>query len=540
MSFPPETSHLARKIMEEAHKHLESTVTAKVSESFAGMTLEDVRKQALVIERELEARQTLRNMGRLEQLFKGLNSLKGLIEPLCSGTPYLNFVWAPITLILSIASKHMDAFEKIMEGYSLIASYAVRFERISLVFRSDKNLQNACATFYRDMLRFHAHAYRLVRGRGWKLFFKAGLSRSSKSADHLLHSMKLHARLVEKEASTVEMVAAGKMRDELQRWKEESDRRVQHYEQEQDSAWYHAIVQWLGINPANQKDVFEAVSHNAEGHDGTCSWIIANKKVQSWACKQSSTHMLWMQGKPGSGKSVLSSQMVKFMKTCNPELSVIYHFCSYSYVSTTQFKEILMSLILQLIQWQPDLSAYVYNDYYRAKKSPSVATLEQLLRCLLTNVPSQPDGSEAYVWIIIDGLDECDDDKQQALVSLLYEVSSKAARDSSRSTFCRVLISSRPSVILERLLSEEQTLFLSEEEENLENAMHLYARKRLHDLYPIRLLSLGVTSAELDQFRKSIVDKAEGKYLITSTNSLSMDTTPVLPRAFPPACAVEI
>jgi hypothetical protein len=91
---------LASNIIEAAFRDLEQIVTPDDARKFSNTTLEDVRKAALSIEKQLEARQSLCSMRRLEPLFTSLKYYSKPLEILCNGTPYLPWVWAPIKLIL--------------------------------------------------------------------------------------------------------------------------------------------------------------------------------------------------------------------------------------------------------------------------------------------------------------------------------------------------------------------------------------------------------------------------------------------------------
>jgi hypothetical protein len=153
--------------MRTAFEELEATIDPRNSRSFQNMTLEDVKNAALEIETQLAARQSLRNMRRLMPLFKGLEHYSKAIDVLCNGTPYLPWIWAPITLILQTASDYVEAFEHIIKGYSRIASSLQRFELLGTTFTSNhQEFHSTLAVFYADILQFHRHAYKFVHRSG--------------------------------------------------------------------------------------------------------------------------------------------------------------------------------------------------------------------------------------------------------------------------------------------------------------------------------------------------------------------------------------
>lgn len=112
----PAVSALARQTMKTAFDELERTVTPADARDFRTTTLQAVRLSVLEIESQMESKQALRNMRRLKPLFDGMEHNKNVVDILCNGTPFLPWIWAPITLILRISSEYIEAFELLMKG----------------------------------------------------------------------------------------------------------------------------------------------------------------------------------------------------------------------------------------------------------------------------------------------------------------------------------------------------------------------------------------------------------------------------------------
>lgn len=101
-SHTPRADPLAQSKIQRAFKDFERLVTTDDARNFHSTTLEHVRQQALEVERQLAARQSLCNLRRLQPLFESLEHYSGVTEVLCNGTPYLPWIWAPIKLILRV------------------------------------------------------------------------------------------------------------------------------------------------------------------------------------------------------------------------------------------------------------------------------------------------------------------------------------------------------------------------------------------------------------------------------------------------------
>jgi hypothetical protein len=163
MPLRPAVSAAAKQTMEVAYEQLRETMTLEDFRELDGATLEDVRKAALGIENQMAARKSLRNMRRLVPLLAGLEHYAKVVDVLCNGTPFLPWIWAPITLIIRVSYEYVEAFEKIIKGYSEITASLSRFQMLSETLKTDMDFQLTLAAFYADILQFHRHAYEFVR-----------------------------------------------------------------------------------------------------------------------------------------------------------------------------------------------------------------------------------------------------------------------------------------------------------------------------------------------------------------------------------------
>ena len=152
--------------MKTAFDGLQETISPAQSRDFKSTTLDHVRNSALDIESQLARKRSLRHMRRLAPLFKGLEHYSKALDVLCNGTPYMPWIWAPITLVLQVASEYTDAFERIIKGYSRIGTALLRFGILHDAFVHDQGFQQALAVFYADILEFHKHAYQFVTRSG--------------------------------------------------------------------------------------------------------------------------------------------------------------------------------------------------------------------------------------------------------------------------------------------------------------------------------------------------------------------------------------
>ncbi|OBR07060.1 NACHT domain-containing protein [Colletotrichum higginsianum IMI 349063] len=447
-------------------------------------------------------------MRRLTPLLNGIEHYSKVMEILCNGTPFLSWVWAPVTLILRIACEYVEAFEHIMKGYSRIASFMTRFELLSKAYASDHGFQQSLAAFYDDILQFHTHAYKFVRRNGWKLLFVTSWGRLQRRFDNILGDMEKHGDLIDKDTNALNIVESRQMRQDIRQWREESLENLSNQEAEQSAKQYQSITSWLKYDESDQLAIFDSISAEARKYPGTCSWFIQSSRVRAWLQRKADTPSLWLQGIPGSGKSFICAELINFMKA--DKRFVLYHFCSDSYASSTMYEQILRSLLLQLVQKNSDSVAHVYDKYILGKRAPTVPALEHLLQDLIKVNCGEP-GQTEYIWVVLDGLGECQPGKQARVATLMKSITSSSSSSASGGTICKALISCQASIAISTHLRNDQKLSLTNEKVNMEKAIRKYASHRLQSLCR-RFTQLGLTRDEIEDIECSIAKKADALF----------------------------
>lgn len=518
----PTISALARQTISCAFVELEKTITPGDARNFRSATLEQVKSEVLKIENELAARQSLRNMQRLAPLFQGLEHYAKVMDILCNGTPFLPWIWAPISLILRIASEHLEAFDLIIKGYSRIAECLGRFSLLSSSFKGNQDFQQNFSVFYADILEFHKHAYKFVRRRSessgplnqlvrsadtitdWKLFFLTSWHRFQRRFDNIFENLQRHEALIDKEANAYNIAEAQQMRREIRAWREESNQKFEQNETEQSFQQFESIVSWLKFDESDQLQTFNTLLEETIKYPGTCAWVLQNKKMASMLQTRPDVPLLWVQGAAGTGKSVLASSIVNFANSAGS--LVLSHFCNYVYPSSTKYESILRSLLLQLARKDTELADHIFKDYVERKKAPSLPVIETLLRFLLNSISREP-CKTSYVWIVIDGIDECEPLAQNKVFNLISQVTSRTSN--SDEVFCKAMIFCRFSSSASAKLRKSQSLSLSEEKQHVSMSIRKYAAQKLHSIYN-KFEQMSLTTNDIKEIEDAITEKADG------------------------------
>lgn len=92
----------ALEAIRKTFEDFEKDVNPSDRRVFSNTTLQQVRQALLDCENDLAARGKCYNMRRVESFIQSLQNYSQSIEILCNGTPYLPWIWSPITLILKV------------------------------------------------------------------------------------------------------------------------------------------------------------------------------------------------------------------------------------------------------------------------------------------------------------------------------------------------------------------------------------------------------------------------------------------------------
>ncbi|KAL9059037.1 MAG: hypothetical protein Q9162_001425 [Coniocarpon cinnabarinum] len=171
----------------------------------------------------------------------------------------------------------------------------------------------------------------------------------------------------------------------------------------------------LGISEAPEDDLnFYYDRRMAD----TCSWVLSDAKFLDWMQHKSSSQTLWISGPPGSGKSILSSFLVKHFRA--EDIDCSYFFFRGANRSQRSAGWFLRSIAFQIAQTRPvyrQRLQWLCDAGKRLEKSDPESLWQKLFASALKQVELS-----APIYIVLDGLDESD--SHQTLLALLSSASS--------------------------------------------------------------------------------------------------------------------
>lgn len=322
------------------------------------------------------------------------------------------------------------------------------------------------------------------------------------------------------------------MSQTLQGWRQENLEKVKSLEEEETAKQYQATIGCLRIDETEQLAIYDAISSEGNKYDGTCDWVFKNIHVREWlkATPNNETAFVWLQGNPGTGKSILATQLDKFLQSNGTSL-VIRHFCTYKHLSSTEYENILRSILIQLMRKSRDFIAHAHAVFFIEKRPPTSQSLEQFLLTFASAV--YPTHSVfRSIHLIIDGLDECNLGQQERIANLLEKL--RGLRSSASAVF-KILLCSRRTTPLEKRFRKRTTrvVSMSNEKGSIEPAIRAYASQRL-GMIRSRLFQMGLTDSHLREMSTNVARRADGKQRFSRNRGCqpSRHTTPLPNQVF--------
>ncbi|KAH8994011.1 hypothetical protein EDB92DRAFT_1944287 [Lactarius akahatsu] len=138
-------------------------------------------------------------------------------------------------------------------------------------------------------------------------------------------------------------------------------------------------------------------------HDGTATWFIQGTTFSEWEVTGS---LLWIHGRPGSGKSILCSSIIrKITRLCDAGLaSMAYFYFDFRDTAKQDARAALSSLLIQLCN-QSDPCSDILGHLFSAHISGGMQPSDDTLMGCLSDMLALPRNGPTY--IILDALDEC-------------------------------------------------------------------------------------------------------------------------------------
>ncbi|ETS82746.1 hypothetical protein PFICI_04622 [Pestalotiopsis fici W106-1] len=466
---------MAQRLIERACDQFRKELSPEdENEIISTKSLDEVKLALGQIERHLAARQSLRNFDRIAPFLGAAERFSQVVEVVCNGTPYLPWIWAPVKFIIQSARDHVHVLDKVLMAYANIGNSMPRLSRYGEVFH-DHAFQCMIAYLFEDILEFHREAYSMLKKPGWTIFFSSSWGRFDHRFSSLLINIERLSEQIDREAVALDIVATAE-------WRSKSADDASKREEQWQTQQLHAILNWLGIEDDIQEAKLEMNANKC--YDGTCQWLTKSSKIRTWLERNRGNPVLWLNGKPGSGKSILSSMLIRFLRS-DPSR--------------------------RIIRMAPDLVPYVYDECLVKAQRCSSDVLKRIMPQLFSRFDD--------VNLVVDGIDELPSSEHKSIITALLQLSKSCSG-------VKLLLVSQDLPTIADYLSKKPTLCLREEAEATHKDHAIMVEGSLKELNEKRRGAIG--GVLMEKLKNEILDKSEGMFLWVNLvmNLLKMSKSP--------------
>lgn len=263
------------------------------------------------------------------------------------------------------------------------------------------------------------------------------------------------------------------------------------------------LSHYLGVSERPEADLINVIEKKVEG---SCEWLTDSTSFLQWRAGSNTTpKYLWLSGEPATGKSTIAGHVIRNLEGCNSDC--VYFFFKGEEDNNSTISEMLRSLAWQMAWLNTDIRQMLL-DMEREGDLIDKADPRSVWRAVFATRICRAKLRQPCYWVL-DALDECS--SYNSLFPCLAKVPQHFP--------LRLFLTSRPSLAIERLFSQEKIPILTE------------SVNRESSLRDIRILLesnapyLPVDEEpEREELVQQILEKSNGNFLWTSLILKEMET----------------
>ncbi|KAL4786749.1 hypothetical protein BJX76DRAFT_354925 [Aspergillus varians] len=514
--FPAVDDSLPKDIFNRVLKQFEKRFNTNKVELFRETDLPALKRELKRIQRDQVRTKALRNLRRIEQFIERMEQFGKILDNVLGPADIINNIWGPMKYLLQEAKVQTDLFDTLLSAYEDLGVELPDFGDQPEVYKRNVGLQRVLARILVDITEFHENALRLYSGRALNVVFKPLWEDFSPTFESILHRIRSHSRLIEDKGrylyshpAQYDMDMQGIREYLLQIEKGVFD--LKHRELERRETKFNEVRDWIaGVDSETEHN---DICRDRNRYPGSGSWILDNGKVKEWLSPdpdQSSSSILWINGRPGTGKTYLASVLIEACLK-DPSCITCYFYCNEKFKTKNSALAILRGILLQLIYQHHELVPYCHfkRKSARTHTLSDLSTAYTLIEIFCERI--------SRLYMIIDGLDECEEGRKDLLDTFKSLLKKTEGHSPGR---LRLLFLSRPLNEIKTAVPSAAILALGPEH-NKEDIQR-YCRRRTCELEKFEF-----GDVILNKVVEKICIKADGMFLFVKLviNNLAKQPT---------------
>ena len=317
--------------------------------------------------------------------------------------------WGVLKVAIDGLSRFIELIDKIKAEVLCLSTQLRRLTLYDELYGQSLDMQELLFSSYKNVFRFWCRVDKECSRGGLNTLLRASASFSIWKLQMIVDDLKEDVDQIDKVAAIVEGQYAGTEQQYAGKERMEASlaRCENKKERDEGSDWRKQmqtdrIRSWLG-----GQTIYESTLHrhrnnlDVEPHTAgspSCQWLFKDSRFQDWIKGTSSKPILWLFAGPGSGKSVLCSQAIEYIKNSGDIQAQCLHFYEFDNEHTAIVTA--RNLATQLFERYWLLNKDVPEDLQSVsqKSGADLINVLEFIRVLSGKLPK--------VYIFLDGLDE--------------------------------------------------------------------------------------------------------------------------------------
>ncbi|KAI9683271.1 MAG: hypothetical protein M1822_006136 [Bathelium mastoideum] len=300
------------------------------------------------------------------------------------------YLWGPMRYILNTSSKSSEALNYVLDAYQDIGEQIPPLHGLEDTIGSSPHMREVLLLMFKDILAFQGQTIQHFRQRTDLTQFQA------------IQSIRNDVNNVfERERKTNE---------DLHRL---------------------VVKQWLSATDC------EAQQNRHRNTRSICpnagSWLLEHPRFQQWFSPDYCTApLLWLNGIPGAGKTILASVVVDAVREIS-DVTLAFFYCKHSDPTRNSFITVARSILAQTLDQDPRLLSY-FHEMASTTDSAVLSSVAIAKRMLETSF-----NSCGKIYVIIDGLDECERGERKNISTWLQGIIQELPTEEMNSLRCLII-----------------------------------------------------------------------------------------------------
>ncbi|KAF8471090.1 hypothetical protein BDZ91DRAFT_780945, partial [Kalaharituber pfeilii] len=405
-----------------------------------------------------------RKIKRCEAFLQSVQQFSGIVDTMIQHNACISaLVWGSVKILLLTARNYIRYFSCLTDLLEKLGMVCPVFKEFQDLWPHFQGLQDAIFEYYAQTVKFCADALGFLRKSGTSMILRALLQPVHHELQEVEKNLTIQQKIVEYQIILAREDTARKARQHLtlfsnnweahreeerqewtcnRKWRQRleanatgnQERPLQQWEKTRDGVLDLKLKQETQKRLEERRRILNWISdynhtitfldfENAS-HPRTGEWLFKMDEFNQWV-QSSQSSIFWCHGIPGSGKSVLSTSVVKYFLDTGSQRAnngsektfIGYFFCTFSGSRSLRFGQIIRSLIKQMLSvfhGSTQFEEYLIKFFSQYNNISSIRQWQDLFirTCKLPN----------YIYLIIDGIDECHNDVQAQILEILNKM----------------------------------------------------------------------------------------------------------------------